>query len=208
MFPKRWWKDELCAGIVFLQLRWCKPLDRFLLPVRIAVRFATTSGRTVFFATPTSAVSRGFGTGLVIAERLSGVENRSVSSATAQVAVESAFNFMFVGVCIISQKRIKALVRRVSAYVFHPIIKVEMPHHHDTRSAEAALAAISHRHPFLGGMGILYIAYTLYRDDMLSVDTDERSKASIHRGMVDLLDGRIPLRDDLGSRVSQARLWR
>lgn len=48
-------------------------------------------------------------------------------------------------------------------------------------------------------MGILYIAYSLYGDDMLSIDTDERSKASVHRGVVDLLEGRIPLRYYLGS---------
>lgn len=74
---------------------------------------------------------------------------------------------------------------------------VSMAHHYDTRSAETTLTAIPDSHSLLSGMRALDIANPLYGDDMFPVNTDDRSKTGVDRGMVYLPSSRVYLRDNL-----------
>lgn len=73
---------------------------------------------------------------------------------------------------------------------------VRMRAYHDNAgSAKAALTAIALCYPFLHWMRPLDRADTFDCDDMLPVDTHERSETCVHRSVVDLVGGGVELGD-------------
>lgn len=73
----------------------------------------------------------------------------------------------------------------------------ECTYHDYTRRTKPALAPTTHRNSFLCGMRILNITDTFHGNDMLPIDTHERSQTSIDRRMVNRLGCRIKLGHDL-----------
>ena len=65
--------------------------------------------------------------------------------------------------------------------------------HDNTRRAETALASVTLGNSFLHRMRILNVPYPFHGDDMLPIDTHERSQTSVDRRMVNLHSCRVEL---------------
>ena len=81
---------------------------------------------------------------------------------------------------------------RINAYKLYKTVinmheKSEAPtHHYDAWSTESALAAITFGNSFLDRMRVCAVADTFYGNDMLAINTHQRSQTCIHRGVIDL----------------------
>ena len=104
------------------------------------------------------------------------IKNGSITSASAQVSVKGLFNIVLRGLRVVAKQGVQA--------------------HDNTRSAEAALAAIAHGDTLLGRMRSLCVADALDGDGMLAVETDKGCQAGVYAGMVDFFRCRVVLADD------------
>lgn len=59
------------------------------------------------------------------------------------------------------------------------------------------MTAVTDRNPLLDRVGLLHIAQSFDRNNMLAIDGDEGGKTSIDRGMVYLLRCLVEVRNDL-----------
>lgn len=73
----------------------------------------------------------------------------------------------------------------------------ECTYHDYTRRTKPALAPTTLGNSFLRGMRILNVSDTFHGNDMLPIDTHERSQTSIDRRVINLLGCRIELGYDL-----------
>jgi hypothetical protein len=90
------WKDEFCIWVILDESRGRKSLDGLIVEVRL-VHTAASAGRAiaVLHAAPGTTGFLELHTGLVNAECLSGVQDRTVAGTTAQVAVKGFLDVIF-----------------------------------------------------------------------------------------------------------------
>jgi hypothetical protein len=81
--------------------------------------------------------------------------------------------------------------------------ELKRAHHDNSWSTEATLATVANRDPLLNCVGILHVAKSFHRNDMLSVNTNQGGDARVHGGMVDLICRGVEVGNDL---MSQRKL--
>ena len=86
---------------------------------------------------------------------------------------------------------------------YRQTIHLPIPYHDNSRGAKTTLTPHTLCYSLLCRMRVFDISYTLYCDDVLAVDTNERRQAGIDGCVVDFLGSWVHLRHDLQA----IRIW-